>query len=70
MNKNQYTQECMLLLNKNKWKLNNDPTTTAEGKIQKMLRKLDPSYLSEREYKVIYSSESSPEKFYGAAKIH
>lgn len=53
MNKNQYTQECMLLLNKNEWKLNNDPTTTAEGKIQKMLRKLDPSYLSEREYKVI-----------------
>ena len=44
--------------------------TTTEGKIQKILRKLNLSYLSEWEYKVIYSSESSPWKFFGAAKIH
>ena len=34
-----------------------------------MLRKIKPK-LSEHEYKVLYSSGSSPGKFYGTAKIH
>ena len=34
-----------------------------------MLRKIKPK-LSEREYKVLYPSGSSPGKFYGTVKIH
>ena len=34
-----------------------------------MLRRTKPK-LSEHEYKVLYPSGSSPEKFYGTAKIH
>ena len=70
MDKNKYTEKCMLLLNTKQFKkLDNDPTKTTEGKIQRMLRRIKPK-LSEHEYKVLYPSGSSPGKFYGTAKIH
>ena len=53
MDKNKYTEECMLLLNTKQFKkLGNDPTKTTEGKIQRMLRKIKPK-LSEPDYKVL-----------------
>ena len=70
MDKNKYTEKCMLLLNTKQFKKrDNDPTKTTEGKIQRMLRRIKPK-LSEHEYKVLYPSGSSPGKFYGTAKIH
>ena len=70
MDKNKYTEKCMLLLNTKQFKkLDNDPTKKTEGKIQRMLRRIK-SKLSEHEYKVLYPSGSSPGKFYGTAKIH
>ena len=60
----------MLLLNTKQFeKLDNDPTKTADGKIQRMLRKIKPK-LPEHEYKVLYPSGSSPGKFYGTAETH
>ena len=70
MDKNKYTEKCMLLLNTKKFKkLDNDPTKTTKGKIQRMLRKIK-SKISEHEYKVIYPSGSSLGKFYDTAKIN
>ena len=54
MDKNKYTEKCMLLLNTKQFKkLDNDPTKTTEGKIQRMLRRIKPK-LSEHEYRVLY----------------
>ena len=70
MDKNKYTEKYMLLLNTKQFKkLDNDVTLTTEGKIQRMLRRIKPK-LSEHDYKVLYSSGSSPGKFYDTAKIH
>ena len=69
MDKNKYTEKCMLfLITKQFKKLDNDPTKMTEGKIQRMLRRIKPKF-SEHEYKVLYSPGSSPGKFYGTAKI-
>ena len=69
MDKNKYTEKCMLLLNTKQFKkLDNDPTKTTEGKIQRMLRRIKPK-LSEHEYKVLYPFGSSPGKFYNTTKI-
>ena len=69
MDKNKYNKKCMLLLNTKKFKqLDNDPTKTTEGKIQRMLRRIKPK-LSEHEYKVLYPSGSSPGKSYNTTKI-
>ena len=69
MDRNKYTEKCMLLLNTKQFKkLDNDPTKTTEGKIQRMLRRIKPK-LSEHEYKVLYPFGSSPGKFYNTTKI-
>ena len=70
MHKNKCTEKCMLLLDTKQFKeLDNDPTNTAEGKIQRMLRKIKPK-ISEHKYKVLYPSGLSPGKFYGTAENH
>ena len=54
MDKNKYTQKCMLLLNtKQLKKLDNGATKMTEGKIQRMSRRIKPK-LSEHEYRVLY----------------
>ena len=54
MDKNKYTEKCMLLLNTKQFKKrDNDLTKTTEGKIQRMLRRIKPK-LSEHEYRVLY----------------
>ena len=46
MDKSKYTEKCMLLLNTKQFqKLDNDPTKTAEEKIQRMLKKIKPQVI-------------------------
>ena len=70
MDKNKYTEKCMLLLNTKQFKkLDYDLAKMTERKIQRILKKIKPK-LSEHQYKVLYPSGSSPGKFYNTAKIH
>ena len=46
-----------------------DPSAATEQKIQKVLRKRKSEF-SVPEYKRLYSTDSAPARFYGAAKIH
>ena len=70
MDKNKYTEKCMLLLNTKQFKkLDYDLAKMTERKIQRILRKIKPK-LSEHQYKVLYPSGSSPGKLYSTTKIH
>ena len=70
MNSNKYTEKCLQILNTNQFvKLDSDPTKTTERKVQNILRKIKSKF-SPNEYKQLYSTGSSPGKFYGIAKIH
>ena len=70
IDKNKYTEKCMLFLNTKQFKkLDNDPTKTTEGKIQRMLKRIKAK-LCEYEYKFLYPSGWSTRKFVGTAKIH
>ena len=70
MNRDKYTEKCLQMLNKNQFvKLNSDPTKTTERKVQNALRKIRSKF-SPNEYKQLYPTGSSPDKFYEAAKIH
>ena len=55
-------------LNKQFRKLNDDLNKRMEVKVQHTLRKLFSKF-SEQNYKMLYQSGSSPEKFYGTAKV-
>lgn len=55
-------------LNKQFRKLNDDLNKRLEVKVQHTLRKLISKF-SEQNYKMLYQSGSSPEKFYGTAKV-
>ena len=58
------------LLNTNQYvKLSRDPTKQIETKIQRMSRK-NKTNISLQKYSCLYSTESSPDKFYGTAKIY
>ena len=60
----------MTLLNTERFKrLAIDPTTAAEQKLQKVLRK-KKSKFSEPGYKILYPTDSAPAWFYGLGKIH
>ena len=50
-------------------KLDQDPTSKLESKVQRILRKIK-SKLPENIYKKLYPTGSAPGKFYGNAKIH
>ena len=50
-------------------KLDNDPTSKLESKIQRTLRKIK-SKLPEKVYRKLYLTGSCPGKFYGNAKVH
>ena len=62
----------MNLINTDQFKeLEDDPTKQRETKLQNILRSLkDNKYLSEEDYKRIYSKSSRPDLFYGTAKLH
>ena len=60
----------LTLLNSEQFvRLNKDPTKTNERKVQRMLCKIKP-YLTDQEYKRLYSSGSAPGRFYGTEKLH
>ena len=68
MGRTKYIDKCLGLLQTNQFmKLNNDPTKSIEGKIQRMLRKVN-NRLSSKEYYQLYPTGSCPGKFYGTAK--
>ena len=70
MGRTKYIDKCLGLLQTNQFmKLNNDPTKSIEGKIQRILRKVN-NRLSSKEYYQLYPTGSCPGKFYGTAKIH
>ena len=70
MNRDKYTKKCLQILNTNQFiKLNSDPTKATERKLQNVLRKIKSKF-SPNEYKQLYPTGSSPDKFYETAKIH
>ena len=70
MNRSKYLEKCLSILHgKQFMKLDHDPTSKLEIKVQRILRKIK-SKLSENIYKKLYPTESAPGKFYGNAKIH
>ena len=70
LDRRNYTKKYLDILNTTRFqKLNKDPAKKMERKVQNILWKIK-SKLSINEYKQLYPSGSSPEKFYGAAKIY
>ena len=70
MYKHKYMEKCMSFLTTKQFKqVDSNLTKTLESKVQRSLRKLK-SKLSRYEYKKLYPTGSSPEKFYGTAKLH
>ena len=70
MNRNTYTNKCLLILNSSQFdQLNHDPTDKFEQKLQRVIRKLKPK-LPSKIYSNIYLSVSCAGKFYGTGKIH
>ena len=64
MDKYKYIEKCMSFLTTKQFKqVDSDPTKTLESKVQRSLRKLK-SKLSSYEYKKLYPTGSSTEKFY------
>ena len=65
-----YQEKCLTILNTQQFiKLNNDPTKSTEGKIQRAIRNVK-SKIIEQDYKKIYPTGSSPGRFYATAKLH
>ena len=70
MNKSKYVEKCLgQLQTENFTKLNEDPTSSIEKKVQDTLRDIRDD-IGEETYKKIYPSGSNPGKFYGTAKVH
>ena len=68
MDRTKYSNKSLELLQTNQFiKLNHDPAKTIEGKIQRILRKLNKRL---KEYYQLYPTGSCPGKFYGPVKIH
>ena len=65
-----YIDKAALLLDSNKFKrLNEDPTNTLEGSVQRTLRSIR-EVIGESDYWKLYPRGSKPAQFYGTAKIH
>ena len=70
MDKIKYRGKCLALFITSQFaKLNRDPTKKIETKILGVLRKIKWN-ISLKEYSRLYPTGSSPDKFYGTAKIH
>ena len=70
MNHAKYLEECLSILQgKQLMKLDYDPTSKLESKVQRTLRKMK-SKLPENIYKNFYPTGSAPGKLYRNAKIH
>ena len=70
MDSSKYTKKCLGLVENDGFaKINDDPTTRIESKIQRCIHKLK-SKIMEEEYSKLYPTGSNPGKFYGTAKIH
>ena len=65
-----YIDKCLSMLGTKQFsKLDSDPTSKLESKIQRTLRKIK-SKLPEKVYRKLYPTGSCPGKFYGNAKVH
>ena len=65
-----YVEKCLSILDTNQFmKLDKNPTSSFESKIQRTLRKIK-SKLSTEEYKKLYPTGSNAGRFYGTAKLH
>ena len=65
-----YVEKANLLLNSDKFKiLQDNPTATLEGQVQRAVRGIKKQMSSE-EYWRLYHRRSKPAKFYGTAKVH
>ena len=70
MNRSKYLEKFLSILQgKQFMKLDHDPTSKLETKVQRTLRKIK-SKLLENIYKKLYPTGSAPGKFYGNVKIH
>ena len=70
MNRSKYLEKCLSILQgKQFMKLDRDPTSKLESKVQRILRKIK-SKLSENIYKKLYPTGSAQDKFYRNAEIH
>ena len=64
MNRDKHTEKCLQMLNTNQFvKLNLDSTKTTEREVQNVLRKIRSKF-SLNEYKQLYPTRSSSDKFY------
>ena len=70
MNRSKYMKKCFSILSTSQFaEIDLDPTAYIAGKVQRTLRKIKnklPSFA----YSKIYPAGSSPEKFFGTAKLH
>ena len=65
MNRDRYTGICLQMLNTNQFvKLISDPAKTTERKVRNVLRKIKSKF-SPNEYKQLYPTGTSPDKFCG-----
>ena len=67
---NKYIDKCLSMVATKRFsKLDYDPTSKLESKVQRTLRKIK-SKPPENVYKKLYPTEPYPGKFYGKAKLH
>ena len=70
LDRTKYIDKCLsMVATKQFSKLDYDPTSKLESKVQRSLRKIK-SKLPENVYKKLYPTGSYPGKFYGNAKVH
>ena len=70
LDRNIYVEKCLSILDTNQFmKLDKNPTSSYESKIQRTLRKIK-SKLSREEYKKLYPTGSNAGRFYGTEKLH
>ena len=70
MNRGKYFDKCLAILNTEKFvQLQKDPTSFLERKVQCTLRNIKHK-LPTDVYAKLHPTGSSPEKFYGTAKVH
>ena len=70
LDRTRYFEKCLsMLATKVFSKLDYDPTSKLESKVQRTLRKIK-SKIPEKVYKKLYPTGSFPSKFYGNAEVH
>ena len=71
LDKTIYLEKCLSILGTNQFmKLDKNPLSSYESKIQRTLKKKQKSKLSTGEYKKPYPIGSNTDRFYGTAKVH